>query len=53
MMQCKENIMNLRKLLEIMSVMIDSNHLNDTFDKHTELISDCDIIKDLNERKKE
>ena len=31
----------------------DSNHLNDTFDKHTELISDCDIIEELNEREKE
>jgi len=31
----------------------DSNHLNDTFNKHTELISDCDIIKESNEREKE
>ncbi len=30
-----------------------SNHLNDTFNKHIESISDCDIIKELNERKKE
>ncbi len=29
-----------------------NNHLNDTFDKHTESISDCDIIKELNERKR-
>jgi len=30
----------------------DSDHLNDTFNKHTELISDCNIIKESNERKK-
>ncbi len=30
----------------------DSNHLNNTFNKHTESISNCDIIKELNERKK-
>ncbi len=29
-----------------------SNHLNDTFNKHTESISDCNIIKELNERKR-
>ncbi len=29
-----------------------SDHLNDTLDKHTESISDCDIIKELNERKR-
>jgi len=28
----------------------DSDHSNDTFDKHTELISDCDVIKKSNER---
>ncbi len=30
----------------------DNDHSNDTFNKHTELISDCDIIKKSNERKK-
>ncbi len=30
----------------------DNDHLNDTFNKHTKLISDCDIIKELNERKR-
>ncbi len=30
----------------------DNDHSNDTFDKHTESISDCDIIKESNERKK-
>ncbi len=30
----------------------DINHLNDTLDKHTESISDCDIIKESDERKK-
>jgi len=30
----------------------DSNHLNDTFDKHIESISNCDVIKESNERKK-
>ncbi len=30
----------------------DSNHSNDTFNKHTESISDCDIIKESNERKR-
>ncbi len=30
-----------------------SNYSNDTLDKHTESISDCDIIKDSDERKKE
>ncbi len=29
-----------------------SNHLNDTLDKHTELISDCDVIKESDERKR-
>ncbi len=29
-----------------------SNHSNDTFNKHTESISDCDIIKESNERKR-
>ncbi len=28
----------------------DSDHLNDTFDKHTELISNCDVIEELNLR---
>ncbi len=28
----------------------DSDHSNDTLDKHTELISDCDVIKKSNER---
>jgi len=28
----------------------DSDHLNDTFNKHTESISNCDIIKESNER---
>ncbi len=30
----------------------DSNHLNDTLDKHIESISDCDIIKESDEREK-
>ncbi len=30
----------------------DSDHSNDTFDKHTESISDCDIIKESDEREK-
>jgi len=30
----------------------DSNHSNDTFNKHTELISNCDVIEESNERKK-
>jgi len=30
----------------------DSNHLNDTFNKHTKLISDCDIIEESDERKR-
>ncbi len=30
----------------------DNDHLNNTLNKHTESISDCDIIKELNERKK-
>ncbi len=30
----------------------DNDHLNDTLDKHTESISNCDIIKELNEREK-
>ncbi len=30
-----------------------SNHSNDTFNKHTESISDCNIIKESDERKKE
>ncbi len=29
-----------------------SDHLNDTFNKHTESISDCDIIKKLDEKKR-
>ena len=29
-----------------------NDHLNDTFDKHTESISDCDIIKESDEREK-
>jgi len=29
-----------------------SNHSNDTFNKHTELISNCDIIKESDERKR-
>ncbi len=28
----------------------DSNHLNNTLDKYTASISDCDVIKKLNER---
>ncbi len=31
----------------------DSDHLNDTLDKHTESISDCDVIKKSDEREKE
>ena len=30
----------------------DSDHSNNTFDKHTESISDCDIIKESDEREK-
>ncbi len=30
-----------------------SNRSNDTLDKHTESISDCDVIKELDEREKE
>ncbi len=30
----------------------DSNHLNNILNKHTELISNCDIIEELNEREK-
>ena len=30
----------------------DSDHSNDTFDKHTESISDCDIIKKSDKREK-
>jgi len=30
----------------------DDNHLNDTLNKHTELISSCDIIKESNERER-
>ncbi len=30
----------------------DNNHSNDTFNKHTKSISDCDIIKESNEREK-
>ncbi len=30
-----------------------SNHLNNTLDKHTESISDCNIIKESNKRKRE
>ena len=29
-----------------------NNYSNDTFDKHTESISDCDIIEELDEREK-
>ncbi len=29
-----------------------SNHSNNTLDKHTESISDCDIIKELEERER-
>ncbi len=29
-----------------------SNHSNNTLDKHTELISDCDVIEESNERKR-
>jgi len=29
-----------------------SNHLNDTLDKHTKSISDCDIIKESDERER-
>ncbi len=29
-----------------------SNHSNDTLDKHTESISDCDIIKESDERER-
>ncbi len=30
----------------------DSNHLNDIFNKHTESISNCDIIEESNERER-
>jgi len=30
----------------------DSNHLNDILNKHTELISNCNVIEELNEREK-
>ena len=30
-----------------------SNHSNNTLDKHTESISDCNIIKESNKRKRE
>ncbi len=30
----------------------DSNHLNDTLNKHTKSISDCDIIKESDKREK-
>ncbi len=30
----------------------DSDHLNDTLDKHTESISGCDVIKESDEREK-
>jgi len=30
----------------------DSNHSNDTFNKYTESISNCDVIKELDERKR-
>ncbi len=30
----------------------DSDHLNDILNKHTESISDCDIIKESDEREK-
>ncbi len=29
-----------------------SNHSNDTFNKHIKLISDCDVIEELNERER-
>ncbi len=28
----------------------DSNHSNDTFNEHTESISSCDVIKELDEK---
>ncbi len=31
----------------------DSNHSNDILNKHTESISDCNIIKESDEREKE
>ncbi len=30
----------------------DNDHSNDTFNKHTESISDCDVIKESDERKR-
>ncbi len=30
----------------------DSDHSNDTFNKHTESISDCDVIKESDERER-
>ena len=30
----------------------DSDHLNDTFNKHTESISDCNVIKKSDERER-
>jgi len=30
----------------------DSDHSNDTLNKHTESISDCDVIKELDERER-
>ena len=31
----------------------DDDHLNDTLNEHTELISSCDVIEESNEREKE
>ena len=31
----------------------DNDHSNDTFNEHTESISSCDVIKELDEREKE
>jgi len=30
----------------------DNDHLNDTLDKHTESISNCDVIKESDERER-
>jgi len=30
----------------------DNHHLNDTLDKHTESISDCDVIEESDERER-
>ncbi len=41
--QCMQHIFNKHS---------NSDHLNDTFNEHTESISSCDIIEKLNERER-